>query len=150
MLWDLLLVKRASDLSLVNLAMQLRAEVASYVSFEDFRLFFFPIIRELIGKSRRQTLYISRRLHGTKKIIEFAQERQLEVEPGIFEANKGSYFGTKLHRYNRITGKSNQAQQGTFGGLREIHTLAAALQRSPDTKKQIYEQYYCTPRYCYS
>lgn len=44
-------------------------------------------------------LHVSRRLHGTRKIIQFAQERNLEMEPGLFQDTKGNYFGTELHPY---------------------------------------------------
>ncbi|KAF3392552.1 hypothetical protein F1880_008831 [Penicillium rolfsii] len=44
-------------------------------------------------------LYVSRRLHGTRKIIQFAQERNLEMEPGMFQDTKGNYFGIELHPY---------------------------------------------------
>lgn len=45
-------------------------------------------------------LYLSRRLHGTRKIMEFAKERKLEMDPGMFQDRKGNYFGTELHRYS--------------------------------------------------
>lgn len=49
-------------------------------------------------------LYVSRRFHGTRKIVQFAQERNLEMEPGIFQDTKGNYFGTELHPYLVETG----------------------------------------------
>lgn len=44
-------------------------------------------------------LYVSRRLYGTGKIIQFAIEKELEMDPRIFQDKEGNHFGTELHQY---------------------------------------------------
>jgi hypothetical protein len=56
-----------------------------------------PVDKDL-GKYWKM-LHVSRRLHGTRKIIQCAQERNLEIESRMFQDTKGNYFGTELHPY---------------------------------------------------
>lgn len=48
-------------------------------------------------------LYVSRKLHGIGDIIQFAKERNLEMDCRMFQDNQdngGNYLGTELHGYS--------------------------------------------------
>jgi hypothetical protein len=53
-------------------------------------------------------LYVSRRLHGTRKTMEFAVEKKLEMEPMMFQDTKGHYLGTELHPYSVENGTRSE------------------------------------------
>lgn len=53
-------------------------------------------------------LYVSRRLHGMRKIVQFAKEKRLDMDPTMFQDTKGNYLGTKLHGFSVYSDPSEE------------------------------------------